>query len=94
MSFEDNTLISQLQAAQAKIETMKQAYEPAIEKIQAFKTAFGVKERSDGAIEIDYDKFVQNLGVEAALELRLVIDETYQISGGPGKKPRVKVAAA
>ena len=45
-------------------------------------------------LEIDFDKFVPALGVEGALELRRIIDETWRVSGAPGEKPRLKVKAA
>ncbi len=93
MSFDDNTLISQLQAAQAKMETMKQAYEPAIERVKQFKANFGVREKSDGSIDIDFEKFVERLGIEGWLELRAIGDARHNVSGAPSEKPRVKVAA-
>lgn len=79
------------QSAESRIETMRQAHESAVERIKVFKSNFGIKERSDGTIDIDFEKFVENLGVENSLLLRKVIDETYQISGEPGKKPHVKL---
>ena len=59
--------------------------------MKTFKANFGIKERADGEIVIDFDKFADRLGVEAALELRRVIDERYHVSGEPGKKPRIKL---
>lgn len=86
--------IERAQSAEAKLATLKAAYEPAIERVQQFKTNFGIKERHDGEIVIDYDRFVERLGVAAALELRAVIDQRYHISGAPGEKPRIKLPAA
>jgi len=86
--------IARAQDAESQISTLKQAYEPAIEKVRAFKSNFGVRERSDGEIVIDFEKFAENLGVEGALELRAVIDEKYQISGNPGEKPRIRLVNA
>lgn len=79
------------QSAEAKLTTMKESHEKAVEKVREFKTNFGVKERSDGSIDIDFDKFTQALGIEPAFELRAIIDETYQISGDPGEKPHIKL---
>lgn len=68
------------QSCEAKFNTLKQAYEPAIERVQNFKKNFGIKEGSDGEIDIDFDKFVENLGLEAYMTLRKVGDEKYNVS--------------
>ena len=85
--------IEKAQSCEAKLATMKQAYEPALERVKEFKTNFGIKERSNGELVIDYEKFVERLGVEGALELRKVIDEKYNITGKPGDKPHVRLAS-
>ena len=85
--------IQRCQTAEAKLNTAQEAYGPAIEKIQHFKSNFGIKERQDGEIVIDFDKFVENLGLKSSLELRAIIDERYNISGEPGKKPRLTIVA-
>lgn len=74
----EDVWIERAQSAEAKLKTLQQAYAPAIERIQNFKTNFGLKERDNGEISIDYDKFVKNLGRESALELRKVIDGQYK----------------
>ena len=81
------------QAAEAQLTTMREAKDAAINRVKEFKTNFGIREKQGGVIEIDYDKFAQALGVEGCLELRKVIDETHNISGAAGKKPRLKVAS-
>ena len=90
---EESMWIERAQSAEAKINTMKQAYEPALERVKQFKANFGVKERGNGELVIDYDKFVERLGMEGALELRKIIDEKYNISGEPGRKPHVRLAS-
>lgn len=80
-----STAEAKLGALEANIGAMK-------ERIQGFKKNFGVREASNGEIGIDFEKFVENLGLEQALELRSVIDEKYRISGNPGDKPKVKVS--
>ena len=79
------------QSAESLVITMKQASESAIKRVKEFKGNFGIKERQDGEIVIDYDKFVERLGAKGALELRAIIDEKYQISGEPGKKPHMRL---
>ena len=83
--------IERAQTAEAQLKTVKDQYVPAIERIQIFKTNFGVREKSDGSIVIDFDKFTANLGMEQALELRLIIDEKYGITGAAGDKPRISL---
>ena len=90
---DESIWIEKAQSCEAKLATMKQAYEPALERVKEFKTNFGIKERSNGELVIDYEKFVERLGVEGALELRKVIDEKYNITGKPGDKPHVRLAS-
>ena len=80
------------QSAEAKLATLREAYEPALERVKTFKANFGVREKSNGEIAIDFDKFVERLGQEQCFELRQIIDKRYNISGNPGEKPRVKLA--
>ena len=90
---DDSGWMERAQTAEAKLITQKEALGAAIERVKEFKTNFGIREKQGGAIEIDFDKFARNLGVESCLELRKVIDETYKISGKAGDKPRLKVAS-
>lgn len=82
--------IDKAQTAEAQIATMRDQVEPLREKCRHIKETFGARERSDGSFDIDYQAFVDNLGMEAALEVRKIIDETYNVSGAPGEKPKVK----
>ena len=90
---EESVWIEKAQSAEAKLATLKQAYEPALERVKQFKANFGVKERDNGELVINYEKFVERLGMEGALELRKIIDEKYNITGEPGKKPHVRLAS-
>ena len=76
------------QSAEAKLATLKQAYEPALERVKQFKANFGIRERDNGELVIDYQKFVERLGAQGALELRAVIDEKYNVKSD--KKPPLK----
>lgn len=69
------------QTAEAQLITQKEALGGAIERIKTFKANFGIREKQDGTIEIDFDKFALNIGHKAALELIKVFDETYHITG-------------
>ena|SRR3990172_8982406 len=69
--------ISRAQSAEAQLKTLREAQGAAIERIKDFKANFGVKERSNGEIVIDYVKFVERLGSEGAADLRKIINDTY-----------------
>lgn len=69
--------IERAQSAEVKLATLKQAYEPALQRVRDFKANFGIKERDNGEIDIDFEKLVENLGEEGAFALRDVINEQY-----------------
>lgn len=83
--------IARAQAAEARLNTAKQASEAAINRVREFKSNFGAKERADGSIEIDFDKFLDRLGVDGWLGLRVIGDRKFRVSGEVGEKPRVRV---
>ena len=86
--------VNRAQSAEAKLATLKANIDPVIDRVKQFKANFGVREKSDGTIEIDFEKMVDRLGPEACLELRSVIDDKYGISGAAGEKPRIRVRAS
>lgn len=88
---DESQWIERAQSAEARLATQKTAFESAIEKVKAFKANFGIRETSDGSIIVDYEKFVERLGLQGAMELRQIIDEKYHVSGAPGEKPRIKL---
>lgn len=73
------------QSAEAKLATLEQAYQPALERVQHFKANFGVKESSDGTLTIDFDKLTENLGLGGCTELKAIIEEKYNLGPPPGK---------
>lgn len=77
-----------------KYDTLLQNTNRVRDDAQAILELFGARKKADGSFNIDFAKFVDNLGAEGALQVRAIIDEKYSISGAPGKKPRVKVKAA
>ena len=74
---EESAWISRAQSAEAKNSTLKQALESAVERIKVFKSNFGLKERDNGEIVIDFDKFADRLGRENALLLKAIIEKKY-----------------
>ena len=93
MAMGESELLHRAQTAEAKYNTLMQSVEPMKQKIQNFKMEWGINERGNGAWQINFDKFAENLGIEQALELRAIIDEKYGISGAAGEKPKVRVPA-
>jgi len=89
---DEQYLLNRAQTAEAQLATLKEAYQPALERVKAFKANFGVKERSNGNLDIDYDKFLNALGVAGFLELRKLGDEKFKVSGNAGEKPHLRVA--
>lgn len=73
----DDMWMERAQSAEAKLSTMQQTHGAAIERIKVFKANFGIRERDNGEIVIDYEKFVERLGKENAKELKKVIVEQY-----------------
>ena len=86
--------IDRAQSAEAKLATLKANMEPVIDRVKQFKANFGVREKSNGEIDIDFDKMVDRLGPGSCLELRSIIDDRYGISGAAGEKPRIRVKAS
>ena len=69
--------VERAQTAEAKLKTMQEAHSAAVGRIRDFKANFGIRERDNGEIVIDWSKFVERLGDDGAAELRKVIDEKY-----------------
>lgn len=73
----DSFLLNRAETAEAKLGTLKANIDALKERVQQFKANFGVREKSDGSIDIDFEKMVDRLGSEASLELRAIIDDKY-----------------
>lgn len=83
--------IERAQSAEAKLSTCQSAQDGLKEEVRTTRETFGARKRSDGSYEINYDIFVEHLGLEAALQVRAIIDEKYHVSGAAGEKPRVRM---
>ena len=68
------------QSAEAKLKTLREAQGAAIDRIRDFKANFGIRERGNGEIVIDFPKFIERLGPEGVTELRKIIDEKYPVA--------------
>ena len=73
----ENMWMDRAQSAEAKLNTLRQAQGAAMDRVKDFKTNFGIRERDNGEIVIDFSKFVERLGAESSTELRKIIDEKY-----------------
>ena len=86
---DDSFYLDRMNSAEAKLHTAQAGNDRLKEKIRHIKEVFGAREKSDGSFEIDYQKFVDQLGRESALEVRQIIDQTYSIRGAAGEKPKM-----
>lgn len=68
------------QTAEAQLKTLREAQGAAIERIKEFKANFGIRERGNGEIVIDFPKFVERLGPDNVAQLRKIIDEKYPVT--------------
>lgn len=78
--------IERAQNAEAKLKTMREAQGAAIDRVRDFKANFGIRERDNGEIVIDFQKFVERLGADGAAELRKTINEKYPVAAVPKRK--------
>jgi hypothetical protein len=77
MNNDESFWVSRAQTAEAQLKTLREAQGAAIERIKEFKANFGIRERDNGEIVIDFQKFTERLGIDGAIELRKIIDEKY-----------------
>ena len=77
MSFNEGTLEDKVSSLQAQLAACKSQIEPVLERYQSFKANFGIKEKSNGTMTIDFEKMVARLGPEQSAVLRAVIDEKH-----------------
>ena len=91
MNFEDKRYVAELKNTETALAELRGQLQPALDRFQAFKANFGLRETSDGSIIIDFDKFAEALRMEQALELCRIVDEKYGITGAAGEKPRIRV---
>ena len=73
----ESVWIERAQSAEARLNTLKQAYEPALERVRNFKANFGIREKDNGEIDINYDKFIEHLGSENSMILKSIIQKKY-----------------
>lgn len=94
MAVDEQFWINKAQTAEAKLATLKENFEPVLERVKKFKANFGIREKSDGSIDIDFEKMVERLGPEASLELKSVIDDKYVIRPRRHLNPQIHMNAS
>lgn len=82
------------ESSELRYETLYQQVSRLKDEVRDVRELFAARKKRDGSYDIDFDKFVRQLGAEGALDLRRVIDEVYRISGAPGEKPKIKLVAS
>ena len=82
---EDSFLVERAQTAEAKLNTLQQTVDRIREDARTVLETFAARKQGDGSFNIDYEKFIENIGPEGAAELRQIIDEQY-----PAKLKAVK----
>ena len=90
---DDSHWIERAQSAEARLTTAEANTNLVKEKFRNMMATLGARERGDGTVDIDFAALVDRLSPEHALELRAAIDEKHRISGDPGAKPKITVAA-
>ena len=83
----------QAQTWKMKFETLQEQQDRVRDDAKLILETFGARKRGDGKFDIDFELLAKNIGVEKALELRKVIDETWNISGAAGEKPKIRLTA-
>ncbi len=63
--------------AEGRYNALKSRIDSANEEARIVLDTFAARKRSDGSFDIDYQKFVERIGKESAMELRAIIDEVY-----------------
>ncbi len=90
---DESMWIERAQSAEATNSTLREQNDRLKADVRDAMENLCALRRSDGVIDIDFEKLAQRLSTEHALELRALIDAHHRISGAPGEKPRVRMAA-
>lgn len=69
--------IERAQSAEARLGTMRDTHEAAMQRFKEFKKTFGLKQKADESIHIDFDKFTDALGQEGCMQLKAIIDKKW-----------------
>ena len=85
--------VERAQSAEARFQTLKDSTDRMRDESRAVLDTFAARKKPDGSYQIDFERFVEQIGLEGAMELRQIIDQHYQVSGSPGEKPRIKMSA-
>lgn len=90
---EDSHWIERAQSAEARYNTLSEQMERVKEDAKVVLQLFAARKRQNGSYDINFDKLVDQLGLEKSMELRAVIDQRWRVSGAPGEKPHIKLVS-
>jgi len=74
---DDSQWIERAQSAEAKLRTLQDQVNRIKEDAQHILTVFGARKKSDGSFDIDFEKFVNNIGQGQAFEVKQIIEAQY-----------------
>lgn len=74
---DDSYWVDRCQSAEARLNTLQQAQDRIKEDAVFILDTFAARKKSDGSFDIDYQKFIENIGEESAMELIDIIYEQY-----------------
>ena len=69
--------IERAQSAEARLNTLNQQIDRIKEDSVFILNTFAARKKSDGSFDIDFKKFIANIGSESAAEIRQIIDKQY-----------------
>jgi RNA binding exosome subunit len=77
MATDESHWITRAQDAESKLNTLQQQVERIKEDARSILETFSARKKGNGSFDINFEKFVSNIGQESAMEIRKIIDETY-----------------
>jgi len=74
---DENFWIDRAHTAEARYNTLEQSVSRVKEDSRTILDTFCARKKPDGTYDINYEKFIQRIGHDGAIELRQIIDEVY-----------------
>lgn len=69
--------VDRAQSAEAINATLQESVAKIKEDSKSILETFSARKKSDGSFDIDFAKFIENIGEDSAMELKQIIDEMY-----------------
>ena len=74
---DESMWIERAQSAEARLATMQGNVDKSREDAIYILELFAARKQNDGSFDINFDKFIENIGREKALEVAKIIVEQY-----------------